>query len=86
MKCHTNINSIPHTQLPHKSSYIVQYLFTIILNHPIQQNCLRFIVISNLMKENSDLIKLGLKFWNKTAWFQLDHIPGTSHISSISAV
>jgi hypothetical protein len=32
MKCHTNVNSTPFTQLPHKFSYIVAIL---ILNHPI---------------------------------------------------
>jgi hypothetical protein len=39
MKCHTNVNSTPPAELPlllpHKFSYIVAYLSTIILNHPI---------------------------------------------------
>jgi hypothetical protein len=35
MKCHTNVNSTPPTQLPHTFSYIVAKLSTIILNHPV---------------------------------------------------
>jgi hypothetical protein len=35
MNCQRNVNSTLPTQLPHKFSYIVAYLATIILNHPI---------------------------------------------------
>jgi hypothetical protein len=37
MNCQRNINSTLPTQLPHKFSYIVPYLATIILNHPIHR-------------------------------------------------
>jgi hypothetical protein len=57
MKCHTNDNSTSATQLPHTFSYIVAYLVTIILNHPIFRNIDDFFIEGGATEIIGDTIK-----------------------------